>query len=215
MQNNNSKFHQVEIRNNRKVKNFRKTEILDSKEKIEIDSGSQINDTNDTDKKRFEVLILKSLEHIESMMVDLTKDKVDTKIAILDGQISTITSEIASLKKDIYMIRTNLLQNISQIQSLAQEIEEIQESNQSNDALEGKIQFLFKQSQSQAQDVEKIKSCMEVFSSHIGVLEKKSEKWTDKFKFGRKPKSIAEEQVFKQHIMELNNSKVHFALNDD
>ena len=217
--NNNSKsktpkFHQVEIRNNRKVKNFRKTEILDSKEKLEleIDSDSQ---TNDTDKKRFEVLILKSLEHIEGMMVDLTKDKVDTKIAILDGQISTITSEIASLKKDIYMIRTNLLQNISQIQSLAQEIEEIQESNQSDDALEGKIQFLFKQSQSQAQDVEKIKSCMEVFSSHIGVLEKKSEKWTDKFKFGRKPKSIAEEQVFKQHIMEINNSKVHFALNDD
>ena len=134
MQNNNSKFYQVEIRNNRKVKNFRKTEILDSKEKLEleIDSDSQ---TNDTDKKRFEVLILKSLEHIEGMMVDLTKDKVDTKIAILDGQISTITSEIASLKKDIYMIRTNLLQNISQIQSLAQEIEEIQESNQSDDAL--------------------------------------------------------------------------------
>lgn len=57
---------------------------------------------------------------------------------------------------------------------------------------------------------------MEVFSSHISVLEKRSEKWTDKFKFRHfKLKNIEEEQGLKQNIQQLNENKTNFLLNDD
>lgn len=200
--NNNSKnktpkFHQIEIRNNREVKNFRKTEIVDSKKDSELNL---------------------LLEKVVNLTLNLQKEVAELKEDMLVN-----ASYLTLLRKEVCIIRENLIDNILKTQSLTKAIQDSNEAmgdfadeleNLIN-GLENKIQFLFKQSQSQAQDVEKIKSCMEVFSSHIGVLEKKSEKWTDKFKFGRKPKSIAEEQVFKQHIMELNNSKVHFALNDD
>ena len=200
--NNNSKsktpkFHQIEIRNNREVKNFRKTEILDSEKKSKLDL---------------------LLERVVNLTLNLQREVAELKEDMLVN-----ASHITSLRKEICIIRENLIDNTLKTQSLTKAIQDtneatgdfVDELENLINGLENKIQFLFKQSQSQAQDIEKIKSCMEVFSSHIGVLEKKSEKWTDKFKFGRKPKSIAEEQVFKQHIMELNNSKVHFALNDD
>lgn len=57
---------------------------------------------------------------------------------------------------------------------------------------------------------------MEVFSSHISVLEKRSERWTDRLRLGSfRIKSIEEEKVLKQDITEISKAKTHFALNDD
>ncbi len=57
---------------------------------------------------------------------------------------------------------------------------------------------------------------MEVFSSHISILEKRSKRWTDRLRLGSfKIKSIEEEKALKQHIAEISKAKTHFALNDD
>ena len=40
--------------------------------------------------------------------------------------------------------------------------------------------------------------------------------WTNKFKLRHlKPKNIEDEQILKQNITEINQTKTHFALNDD
>lgn len=218
MKNKNQKqIHQtptIEIRGGRKVKDFRKTKILDSKEKLEIDSQ-----TDNTKEKESQAGLLKFLERITNLTLNLQREVAELKEYALVN-----TSYITLLQKEICAIKEISLNNTSKIQSLTKAIQDFNRatydfaSGLENliDNLENKIQCLSMQSESQAQKLEKIKSCMEVFSSHISVLEKRSEKWTNKFKFGHfKLKNIEEEQDLKQNIQQLNESKTHFLLNDD
>ncbi len=214
---NQKRIHQapaIEIRGGRKVKDFRKTKILDSKEKLETDLQ-----TDDTKEKEFQAEILKFLERIQNLILALQQNVAEVKEDTLVN-----ASYIVLLRKEICVIRESLLDNTFKTQSLTKAIQDFNQAtydfasgleNLIGD-LENKIQYLSVQSESQAQKLEKIKFCMEVFSSHISVLEKRSERWTDKFKLGYlKPKNIEEEQTLKQQITEFSKSKTHFALNDD
>ncbi|WP_416860918.1 hypothetical protein [Helicobacter ganmani] len=220
MKNKNQKrIHQtptIEIRGGRKVKDFRKTKILDSKENLEIDL--QTDNTKEKESQS-QAGILKLLERITNITLNLQREVAEVKEDILVN-----ASHITSLRKEICVIRESLLDNTFKIQSLTKAIQDsnkatgdfVDELENLINGLENKIQCLSIQSESQAQNIEKIKFCMEVFSSHINVLEKRSEKWTDKFKLGHlKPKNIEDEQTLKQHITEINQAKTHFALNDD
>lgn len=206
----------IEIRGGRKVKDFRKTKILDSKENLEIDL--QTDNTKEKESQS-QAGLLKLLERITNLTLNLQREVAELKENALVN-----TSYITLLRKEICVIRESLLDNTFKIQSLTTAI---QDSNQATGDfaddlenligdLENKIQCLSIQSESQAQNIEKIKFCMEVFSSHISVLEKRNERWTDRLRLGGfKIKSIEEEKVLKQHTTEISKAKTHFALNDD
>lgn len=79
-----------------------------------------------------------------------------------------------------------------------------------------KIKEFKTESEDQKENIEKLKACMQVVSSHISVLEKRNRKFSDKFKFGRwKFKSIDEEEIFNKNLKEMEQKKIHFSLNDD
>ena len=212
--NQNFKTAKIEVRGNRKVIDFRKSKVLDSKENLETDSK-----VSNAKKKESQAGLLKFLERITNLTLNLQREVAELKEDMLVN-----TSHIIALRKEICIIGENLIDNTLKTQSLTKAIQDtneatgdfVDELENLINGLENKIQSFFKQSQSQAQDIERIKFCMEVFSSHIGVLEKRSERWTDKFKLRRlKPKNIEDEQILKQNITEINQTKTHFALNDD
>lgn len=211
--NQNFKTAKIEVRGNRKVKDFRKSKVLDSKESLETDS--KVNNAKEKESQLGFLL----LERITNLTLNLQREVAEIKEDMLVN-----ASHITSLRKEICIIRENLIDNTLKTQSLTKAIQDtneatgdfVDELENLINGLENKIQSFFKQSQSQAQDIERIKFCMEVFSSHIGVLEKRSEKWTNKFKLRHlKPKNIEDEQILKQNITEINQTKTHFALNDD
>lgn len=214
--NQNFKTAKIEVRGNRKVKDFRKSKVLNSKESLETDS--QVNNTKEKESQS-QAELLKFLERITNLTLNLQREVAELKKNALIN-----ASYITSSRKEICVIRESLLDNAFKIQSLTKAIQDtneatgdfVDELENLINGLENKIQSFFKQSQSQAQDIERIKFCMEVFSSHISVLEKRNERWTDKFKLGHlKPKNIEDEQILKQNITEINQTKTHFALNDD
>lgn len=61
------------------------------------------------------------------------------------------------------------------------------------------------------QDVETLKSCIEVMSKHIQTLEKRNRKFIDRFKFQK----TGIEEDLKCNLKNFRNSKLHFMLNDD
>lgn len=211
--NQNFKIPKIEVRGNRKVKDFRKSKVLDSKESLETDS--KVNNAKEKESQLGFLL----LERITNLTLNLQREVAELKEGMLVN-----ASHITSLRKEICIIRENLIDNTLKTQSLTKAIQDtneatgdfVDELENLINGLKNKIQSFFKQSQSQVQDIERIKFCMEVFSSHIGVLEKRSEKWTDKFKLRHlKPKNIEDEQILKQNITEINQTKTYFALNDD
>ena len=199
MKNKNQKrIHQtpkIEIRGGRKVKDFRKTKILDSKENLEIDL--QTDDTKETESQAG---LLKLLERITNLALNLQKEVAELKEDTLVN-----ASHIILLGKEIRVIRKSLQDFNRATYDFTDGLEKLIGN------LENKIQCLSVQSESQAQKLEKIKFCMEVFSSHISILEKRSKRWTDRLRLGSfKIKSIEEEKALKQHIAEISKAKTHF-----
>ena len=199
MKNKNQKrIHQtpkIEIRGGREVKDFRKMKLLDSKENLEIDLQ-----TDDTKEKESQAGLLKLLERITNLTLNLQKEVAELKEDTLVN-----ASHIILLGKEIRVIRKSLQDFNRATYDFTDGLEKLIGN------LENKIQCLSVQSESQAQKLEKIKFCMEVFSSHISILEKRSKRWTDRLRLGSfKIKSIEEEKALKQHIAEISKAKTHF-----
>ncbi|SQC36423.1 Uncharacterised protein [Helicobacter fennelliae] len=81
-------------------------------------------------------------------------------------------------------------------------------------ALQKEVKALKQENKDLIQDLGILKSCIEILSTHISVLEQKNKGFRDRFKLGIfKTKSINED--LKQELSQLKATKEFFTLNDD
>ena len=121
-----------------------------------------------------------------------------------------LTEFTMDLHKEVGELKEESLLNNSSVICFKNDIED-----KFND-LNKNYQAKFNDLNEKLEDLEKLKGCMNVLSSHISILEKRNKKFTDNFKFGRfKFKSIDEEEAFNKSIKELNERKQSFVLNED
>lgn len=121
-----------------------------------------------------------------------------------------LTELTMDLHKEVGELKEESLLNNSSVICFKNDIED-----KFND-LNKNYQAKFNDLNEKLEDLEKLKGCMNVLSSHISILEKRNKKFTDNFKFGRfKFKSIDEEEAFNKSIKELNERKQSFVLNED
>lgn len=113
--------------------------------------------------------------------------------------LGKITHLVLALNEEIGEFKGNTLLNISHTQHSKKDIQDFKCSLTE-----------------QKEDIQKLKNCIEVLSSHIVVLEKRNKKFTDCFKFGRfKFKKLEEEEVFKNNLKSLEAKRFSFSFNDD
>lgn len=102
-------------------------------------------------------------------------------------------------------------ESIKHIYTLQEEVKELREYISTN------AQYnlvLKKENGNLMQNLEILKSCIEILSSHISVLEQKNKGLKDRFRFeGFKGKSLDKE--LKQRLNQFKVNKEVFTLNDD
>lgn len=105
----------------------------------------------------------------------------------------------------------SIKQPIKLIYTLQKEVKELKEYISTN------AQYnlvLKKENRNLMQNLEILKSCIEILSSHISVLEQKNKGLKDRFRFVRfKDKSLDKE--LKQRLNQFKVNKEAFTLNDD
>lgn len=144
------------------------------------------------------------------MVKDMTEQTMNKETKLLSKLFSltlNLQEEVAELKEDTLKLQKDLKEIECDKNECTKKIQEgFKKFNHLHSTLLDE----------QSQDIERLRACMEVFYSHIAILEQRSKKFTDRFKFGRfKFKTIDKEQAFYRDIKELKGTKKNFVLNDD
>ncbi|MBX7491213.1 hypothetical protein [Helicobacter turcicus] len=162
----------------------------------------------------------------------LRKEKLNTKeeiVAIKESikhlQNEDSTLSIKRLCEIILSIQTNLkeakediLANSYAICSAKQEIKDLREDLAQKELSSTQIENVYKNIDAALKNNKNqlsfLTSCMEVFSRHISILEQRSKRFSDNFRFGKfKFKSLKEESLMQEGIKEALE-KSRFKLND-
>lgn len=146
-------------------------------------------------------------DNLNTCMTDLSNATIEL-VSGVEEEFNKVKAEIQVLNSKFNHFRFNNTGDSGGFDTLSRRIRRLEDNDN--------IDNIQKQLDNQQEDLNKLKACMEVFSSHINVLEQRNKKFTDRFRFGKfKFKTIQDEELLRTNLKEFHTQKQSFTLNDD